>query len=656
VDAASVLATADVGLYAQLLAAADARRSDTALFERALASPARALRVEAVRAAGQVHATGAASMLRRTLADPDTAVAATAAYALGLLRDTASVSALVSALHGAPTTGAEAAWALGEIGERARGAIESALHDRRSVARPVQVDLLLASAKLRPVPVAAVAPYLAPATGAEPAVVRAAAYALARQRAAGGVRALAALATSADADTRLSVARGVARSAAGDSLAALALGALGKLVSDSDAHVRAVAVQSAASYGTDARGQVIAALHDPDANVRVSAAGVLDRVLGNQRSDWTAAYASDTSFPVRRAVVVAASRTGIALDAIDDRNPVCWQRRADWQHRAAAADAAVGTSLDRIGALALPLIRDMDARVRLAAYNALAPWLDSADASGHRWPRPSMAQALKDADPYVRTTALQALAGKASAADAEAALSSYERARRDSVADARVAAIQLLAAAWSRDSTMFSNSLREAARRLAVPEDPRELAAAGRGTIWSAWQHTPPPPAPHPIVWYDSVVRAVVLPSLAGHPYTATVVTQRGPLTITLLGDAAPLTVANFIALARGSSYRGTTFHRVVPTFVVQDGDPRGDGNGGPSYAIRDEFNRARYGRGTVGMALSGPDTGGSQYFLTLTPQPHLDGHYTVFGVLRDGYQALDQIVQGDTVSRVVVP
>ena len=101
--------------------------------------------------------------------------------------------------------------------------------------------------------------------------------------------------------------------------------------------------------------------------------------------------------------------------------------------------------------------------------------------------------------------------------------------------------------------------------------------------------------------------------------------------------------------------YRGTRFHRVVPNFVAQDGDPRGDGNGGPGYAIRDELNRRPYERGTVGMALSGPDTGGSQYFLTLSRQPHLDGHYTVFARVLGGDDVLDRIVQGDAILEVRV-
>ncbi|MGH7635626.1 MAG: peptidylprolyl isomerase, partial [Gemmatimonadaceae bacterium] len=99
----------------------------------------------------------------------------------------------------------------------------------------------------------------------------------------------------------------------------------------------------------------------------------------------------------------------------------------------------------------------------------------------------------------------------------------------------------------------------------------------------------------------------------------------------------------------------GIAFHRVVPDFVAQDGDHRGDGNGAPSWTIRDELNRRLYDRGAVGMALSGPNTGGSQYFITLSPQPHLDGGYTVFGHVVSGYAALDALVQGDSLRSVAV-
>jgi len=158
-----------------------------------------------------------------------------------------------------------------------------------------------------------------------------------------------------------------------------------------------------------------------------------------------------------------------------------------------------------------------------------------------------------------------------------------------------------------------------------------------------------------PISWYEQVVRTVVLPSLGGPPRGATMITDRGTIRIAFMGTQAPITVFNFLTLASQGFYDGLRFHRVVPAFVAQDGDPRGDGNGGPGYAIRDELNRMTYGRGTIGMALSGPDTGGSQYFLTLTPQPHLDGHYTAFGQVVSGLAVMDGLVQGDQIQSITV-
>jgi cyclophilin family peptidyl-prolyl cis-trans isomerase len=92
-----------------------------------------------------------------------------------------------------------------------------------------------------------------------------------------------------------------------------------------------------------------------------------------------------------------------------------------------------------------------------------------------------------------------------------------------------------------------------------------------------------------------------------------------------------------------------------VPNFVVQGGDPRGDGNGGPGYQIRCEINEEPFGRGAVGMALSGKDTGGSQWFVTHSPQPHLDGGYTVFGRVVSGMEVIDRIARGDRIRSVTV-
>jgi cyclophilin family peptidyl-prolyl cis-trans isomerase/HEAT repeat protein len=136
---------------------------------------------------------------------------------------------------------------------------------------------------------------------------------------------------------------------------------------------------------------------------------------------------------------------------------------------------------------------------------------------------------------------------------------------------------------------------------------------------------------------------------------TATVVTNKGSFTIQFLPEDATLNVDNFLQLAKRGYFNGQTVPRVVANFVVQAGDPRGDQNGGPGYTIRCEINEVFFERAAVGMALSGKDTGGSQWFVTHAPQPHLDGGYTVFGRVIRGMEVVDRIARGDRIVRVVV-
>jgi cyclophilin family peptidyl-prolyl cis-trans isomerase len=164
--------------------------------------------------------------------------------------------------------------------------------------------------------------------------------------------------------------------------------------------------------------------------------------------------------------------------------------------------------------------------------------------------------------------------------------------------------------------------------------------------VFASWKADPL--AARPIEWYEDIVRRLVVPAINGTNPSVQLVTERGTITLGLAPIEAPLTVHNFLSLTTAGFYRNTRFHRVVPNFVAQDGDPRGDGSGGPGYAIRDELNRLRYDRGALGMALSGPDTGGSQYFITHSAQPHLDGGYTVFGRVLTGFSVLDALIEGD--------
>lgn len=135
----------------------------------------------------------------------------------------------------------------------------------------------------------------------------------------------------------------------------------------------------------------------------------------------------------------------------------------------------------------------------------------------------------------------------------------------------------------------------------------------------------------------------------------ATIVTDRGNIKVKLLPLDAPLTTMNFIRLVQSRFYDGLNFHRVVPNFVIQGGDPRGDGWGSPGYAIRSEFNKINYERGMVGMASAGKDTEGSQFFITQSVQPHLDGRYTVFGEVVSGMEVVDEIQEGDLITAIEI-
>ena len=142
----------------------------------------------------------------------------------------------------------------------------------------------------------------------------------------------------------------------------------------------------------------------------------------------------------------------------------------------------------------------------------------------------------------------------------------------------------------------------------------------------------------------------------ARQPHTATIHMTRGTIDMILLSQEAPMTAWNFAQLAGRKYFDNSSFMRVVPNFVIQGGDPRNDMSGGPGYAIRDEINLQKYTRGAVGMALSGPDTGGSQFFITHSPQPHLDGGYTIFGRVYDGMNSVvDQTERGDRVTTIVI-
>jgi len=134
----------------------------------------------------------------------------------------------------------------------------------------------------------------------------------------------------------------------------------------------------------------------------------------------------------------------------------------------------------------------------------------------------------------------------------------------------------------------------------------------------------------------------------------AIIKTDKGDIHIDFFDKDAPNTVANFVKLAKSGFYNGLKFHRVIPNFVIQGGCPRGDGTGGPGYKIKCEINPNKHQAGSLSMAHAGKDTGGSQFFICHSPQPHLDGVHTVFGKT-DDMKVVNTIKAGDKMNEVVI-
>ncbi len=136
----------------------------------------------------------------------------------------------------------------------------------------------------------------------------------------------------------------------------------------------------------------------------------------------------------------------------------------------------------------------------------------------------------------------------------------------------------------------------------------------------------------------------------------ATFDTDRGPIKVELYPDKAPLTVANFVNLAPRGFYDGLSFHRVIPDFMIQGGCPQGTGTGGPGYKFEDETkNGVAHERGVLSMANAGPNTNGSQFFITHIATTWLDGKHTVFGKVTEGLEAVDKVQQGDKINKVTI-
>ena len=311
-----------------------------------------------------------------------------------------------------------------------------------------------------------------------------------------------------------------------------------------------------------------------------------------------------------------------------------------WRVRAALAETLGTLPADVATDRLRSMLQDEDKRVVPAVLSSLAR-LKAPDL------RTVLLQRLEDTDVVVRATAARELGAIKAEGGAAALRQAYTAALADSAYTARTAALDALAAYGAAESaSTIAQALDD--KDWAVRVRAEELLAKLEPTSAAA-RVIAPVPAP-PVAAYDD-------PGLGG-PTTSPHVfieTSYGTIEFELAVLDAPQTTRSFIELVRKGFFNGLEAHRVVANFVVQYGDPRGDGEGGPGYTLRDELNQRPYRRGTVGMALEWRDTGGSQFFITLSPQPHLDARYTVFGHVVNGMDVADRIKPGDVFQRIRV-
>ena len=354
----------------------------------------------------------------------------------------------------------------------------------------------------------------------------------------------------------------------------------------------------------------------------------IDLLIDLATAEWPSARAAALN-----ALALASADTFISAISSLDPDP-------HWSVRASLAATLGALGRERAEAPLTAMLSDTDQRVIPAVLDALAKINASNVAE-------VLTARLKSDDPVVRGAAARGLATIKATSAAAALAEAFTTGQRDGLYVARTNALDALTAldpAAARPVLTAALADRDWAVRVRAAE---HLLKLDRSADVSSMRPAPPPAAPE-----LAAIEPMISPKFSPQAY---IDTAKGTIQIELAVLDAPRTVANFIALVRKNYFRGVQLHRVVPDFVVQDGDPRGDGEGGPGYTIRDEINQRPYLRGAVGMALDWPDTGGSQFFITHSPQPHLDGRYTVFGQVVAGMDVVDRLQQWDTINTIRV-
>ncbi len=640
---------------ARILACEDRRSLGDGELDRYLSDPDPGVRRRAALAAGRIGDPGALPTLIQRMNDAEPEVRQMAAFAMGLFGDKQAAERLLASLADPePVVKARAAEALGRVGDpRAAPAIAKMVLDATpkspsaivvrgdDPANPydpwlVQRLGLFALARLKDAPAAESVLLNA---GKPRFDWWAATWTAMRLESPSLKPVLSAAAASSDSVSRALAARGLG-ALKDPSALELAL----PLLKDKDENVVVMAIRAVTAIG-DARGvQPLAALlrsASPTLLVETLKALVSLPRDKSLRAQIVSFVGHDQAAVRAAAVQALAHQDGedfaLVLSTLDP-DPVFWVRAA-----LASALAESGDEMS-LGVL-YALLKDEDARVLPAVLEAIrkARGKDAVD---------TLVRYLEHPDFAVRAAAAEGLAALKATGHTQALASAYRMSRKDPDLEARLG--QVAALTVQNEAKAY-----EVLREIAGSDPVRVVRARAAAALAGLGQQPPWPgfeTVDRPHLDYREAM-APYDPQPGVQLYTPRVFlhSRHGAMEIHLNLLEAPLNVASFLDLARRGFFDGLSFHRVVPNFVIQGGDPRGDGNGGPGYTLRCEVGEKPYGRGVVGMALSGKDTGGSQFFITLSPQPHLDANYTVIGWVAQGMEVADKIQQGDVIDRVEV-
>ena len=613
---------------ALLLLMADRKLYEPLAVQRALAGDD-ALRAETAITIGRIGDSRGRPTLEGLLLDRASEVRQAAAFGLGLLADPAAARSLLAACRESDAAAARlAVEALAKIGidlETVVGALNELPGDAS------RERLLPALWRFDEVAKVALAEsYLEAVTGE---ARRWAAYALGRDTRPESAAANRALLADPDPWIRGWAARALGAAGSGGDLASV-----GALLSDGEATpvvqtLRALSRlvdDGRAAPSEEVRPHLRELLDDPRPGVRLTAIETAGRWLPDEQlSRRLEGYATAGPGRPSELALVALARGGALRGDLLSRSA----RSADPALRRAAVTAAAEAGA---GELLAELAADRDPGVRVAALEARVEAAEQ--------PAPLLTTALADLDPVVRGKALE-LAIERPVVDVARLTRAFADPASRRLVEVRLNGVRAIVARAS----VIDSERAAAAATLETLATGRELAlrrAAGDGLEELGFAR--PPLGSLGSLGQVALYRQIV--ERTRGPRVAELATGAGVLRLRLESERAPLTVLNFLQLAGQGFYDGLSFHRVVPDFVVQAGDPRGDGWGGPGYTLRDEINRIPYERGVLGMALAGADTGGSQFFITLSRQPHLDGAYTAFGRVVGDLSQLDEIVQGERI------